>query len=56
MLAEVDGALTRHSVLAAFQRRASQDIGGYQVVFNPQRRGSRFVTQSMLTPDGRVVG
>lgn len=53
---EVDGPVTRASVLAAFQRRAAMNMGGFYVNFNPQRFGSNYVTQSMLTIDGRVVG
>ena len=43
-------------ILAAFQRRAAMDVGGYRVAFDGQRRAGSFVTQSMLTVDGRVVG
>ncbi len=56
VLSEIDGPLTRQRALAAFQRRANKDIGGFRVSFNPQRRSASFVTQSMLTLDGRVVG
>lgn len=56
VLSDIDGALTRPSVLAAFQRRSSLDLGGYRVAFGPGRRSSAFVTQSMLTLDGRIVG
>ncbi len=56
VLSGVDGALTRQSVLAAFQRRSSLDVGGYRVAFGPGRRSGNFVTQSMLTLDGRIVG
>ena len=52
----IDGPLTRASVLAAFRRRTSLDVGGYRVAFDARRRSATFVTQSMLTPDGRVVG
>jgi hypothetical protein len=31
-------------------------MGGYRISFNPQRSGSTYVTQSMLTTDGRVIG
>lgn len=47
---------TRASVLAAFQRRASLDLGGYAVAFDQRRRAGTYVTQSMLTLDGRVIG
>ena len=53
---EIDGPLTRQAVLAAFQRRKAMDIGGYRIAFGPRGRGGTFVTQSMLTADGRVVG
>lgn len=56
VLQDIDGPLTRQSVLAAFQRRTSLDIGGYRIAFDPRRRSATYVTQSMLTTDGRVVG
>ena len=56
VLSDLDGALTRQNVLSAFQKRSATDIGGYRIAFNPQGRSATFVTQSMLTQDGRVVG
>jgi len=56
VLRDVDGTLTRASALAAFQRREALDVGGYRIAFNPQRRSATYVTQSMLTTDGRVIG
>ncbi|MES2632857.1 MAG: ABC transporter substrate-binding protein [Pseudomonadota bacterium] len=56
VLNDIEGAMTRQNVLAAFQRRANVDIGGYRVTFDPRRRSGTFVTQSMLTMDGRVIG
>jgi hypothetical protein len=56
VLDDVDGAMTRANVLTAFQKRAALDMGGYRISFNPQRFGSTYVTQSMLTADGRVIG
>ena len=56
VLSDLDGAVTRQSALAAFQRRSAVDVGGYRIAFNPQRRSATYVTQSMLTVDGRVVG
>ena len=53
-------ALGKHNVraaaLSAFQRRADVDLGGFRVSFDEARRSAGFVTQSMLTIDGRVVG
>jgi hypothetical protein len=56
VLSDIDGLVTRHSALAAFQRRATLDVGGYRVAYDPRRRGGTYVTQSMLTQDGRVIG
>ena len=56
VLNAIEGPVTRASALAAFQRRADVDVGGYRVRFDDNRRSAGFVTQSMLTPDGRVVG
>jgi len=56
VLNAIDGPLTRASALAAFQRRADVDVGGYWVRFDETRRSATYVTQSMLTADGRVVG
>ena len=56
VLKNIDGAVTRASALAAFQRRAEADLGGYRVRFDESGRSAGFVTQSMLTADGRVVG
>lgn len=56
VLADVDGNLTRQSALAAFQRRAAFDLGGFRVSYDRRRRSGAFVTQSMLMPDGRVIG
>ncbi len=56
VLAEIDGAVTRASALAAFQQRTVRDLGGYRISFDANRRSATYVTQSMLTADGRVVG
>ncbi len=56
VLSNIDGILTRQSVLTAFQRRSAQDVGGFRISYDTQRRSSNFVTQSMLTQDGRLIG
>jgi ABC-type branched-subunit amino acid transport system substrate-binding protein len=56
VLNDIDGALTRQGALAAFRRRAPVDLGGFRVTFNRDRRSGAFVTQSMLTVNGRVIG
>lgn len=56
VLADIDAPLSRASALAAFQKRSAVDLGGYRVSFDANRRSATYVTQSMLTSDGRVVG
>lgn len=56
VLSDVDGALTRSSALDAFQRREGHDLGGFRVNFDERRRSSQYVTQSMMSPGGRVIG
>ena len=56
VLSRMEGALTRPSVLSAFQKRTNVDLGGFQVNFDNQRRSSAYVTQSMMTLEGRVIG
>ena len=52
----VEVPLTRQNVLAALQKRSDLDVGGFRVTFGAQRRGSCYVTQSMLSRDGRQIG
>jgi ABC-type branched-subunit amino acid transport system substrate-binding protein len=56
VLGEVDGSMSRASVLAEFQRRSKVDLGGFDVNFNASRRSAGYVTQSMMAMDGRLIG
>lgn len=56
VLSTVEGAPTRQSTLLTFQQRHTVDVGGFRVSFNAQRRSGSYVTQSMITSDGRLVG
>jgi ABC-type branched-subunit amino acid transport system substrate-binding protein len=56
VLSGVDTTLTRQSALTAFQKRASLDVGGFRISFNAQRRSNTYVTQSMMSADGRLIG
>jgi len=56
VLGDIDGAITRASALAAFRKRAPMDLGGYRVNFSADGRSATYVTQSLLTADGRVIG
>jgi len=56
VLQNVNGPLTRASALAAFRRRQDLNLGGFTVAFDGRKRTHAYVTQSMLTADGRIVG
>lgn len=56
ILSRMEGAPTRQNALAAFRKRIDLDLGGFQVSFQNKRRTSNYVTQSMITPDGRLIG
>ncbi len=56
VLAGVEGGLSRHNVLQAFQKRVNLDVGGFAVNFQGLQRSSGYVTQSMLGMDGRLIG
>ena len=56
LLLSVPAPLSRASVLAALRRRQEANVGGFRVTFQAQKRSSSFVTQTMLTADGRIVG
>lgn len=55
-LERVEGPVSRASVLAALRRNTHSDMGGFTVAFQGSRRTSAYVTQTMLTADGRIVG
>jgi ABC-type branched-subunit amino acid transport system substrate-binding protein len=56
MLQNVDGSLSRASTLQAMQKRGSMDLGGFRVALDSKSRSGTYVTQSMLSSDGRLVG
>ncbi len=56
ILGGISGPITRSSVLAALQRRATVNVGGYVVAYQGNKRSNAYVTQSMLTQDGRIIG
>ena len=56
VLNETEGPLTRQSALTSFRRRTNLDIGGFRINFNGQRRSGSYVTQSMMTQEGRLIG
>lgn len=56
ILGGISGLVTRASVLSALQRRADVNVGGYTVSYQGTKRSNAYVTQSMLTQDGRIIG
>ncbi|MDF1483811.1 ABC transporter substrate-binding protein [Ramlibacter sp. H39-3-26] len=56
VLAGLDAAPTRATALAAFQRRATMDLGGFVIDYAGGQRSATGVTQGMLATDGRIVG
>jgi ABC-type branched-subunit amino acid transport system substrate-binding protein len=56
VLRNMDGSLTRTNVLQAFARRLPTDVGGFLAATDPKTRGAAYVTQSMISSDGRLIG
>jgi hypothetical protein len=56
VLQNMTGPLHRATVLAAFDRRQAMNLGGFALAFQNRRRSHAFITQSILTNDGRIVG
>ena len=56
VLQGLDSPPTRSTVLAALQRRGSLDLGGFRIDLDSHRRSGSFVTQSMISSDGHLVG
>ncbi len=52
----ITGPVTRASMLAALQKRAAVNIGGYAIGYQGRQRTNAYVTQSMLTTNGRIIG
>lgn len=56
VLQGIDGAPTRLSALQAFQKRSTVDLGGFRIAPDTRSRGTAYVTQSMISTDGRLLG
>lgn len=56
VMAGISGPVTRASMLAALQKRTAVNIGGYTISYQGRKRSNAYVTQSMLTPTGRIIG
>jgi ABC-type branched-subunit amino acid transport system substrate-binding protein len=55
-LMQIEGLVTRAAVLQTMQRRSAVDLGGFKIDPDTTRRSGTYVTQSMMTADGRIVG
>ena len=56
VLQNVRGNLNRSAAFEAFSRRQPIDLEGFRVAYNNGKLQSAFVTQSMLSADGRLIG
>jgi ABC-type branched-subunit amino acid transport system substrate-binding protein len=56
MLQTVRGNLNRSAAYEAFSRRPAMDMEGFRVAYDNGKLQSAYVTQSMLSADGRVIG
>lgn len=56
VLRAIDGPLNRANAMRAFGRRNAVDLGGFHIAPDRDARVSSFVTQSMVTADGRLLG
>jgi hypothetical protein len=56
VLNTLEPGATRAQVLQAFQKQGALDLGGFRVSHQAQRRMGAYVTQSMLSADGRILG
>lgn len=56
VLNTLEPGATRAQVLQAFQKQSALDLGGFRISLQAQRRMGAYVTQSMLSADGRILG
>lgn len=54
--ATATGSAARAAVLAEVQRRTAMDLGGFRLDFAGNRRGSGYVTHTLLRADGTLLG
>ena len=56
VLQGLDGQVTRSNAMQAFARGNTVDLGGFRIAPDARNRGTAYVTQSMISVDGRLVG
>ena len=52
----IDGPVNRSTALQAFQRRSAVDLGGFRINLDAKTYSGTYVTQSMISTDGRLLG
>ena len=55
-LQRADAPLNRAGLMTALQRRSSVDLGGFRIQIDEKQRTGTYVTQSMISSDGKLVG
>lgn len=55
-LAGLDAGASRGAVLTELQRRPAIDLGGVQIRFGSDGRGSSYVNQTLLQSNGKLIG
>jgi hypothetical protein len=53
---DAGSGLSRDTLSAQVARRSPQDLGGWRVEFRDDQRGSRFVTHTLLSSNGQLIG
>jgi ABC-type branched-subunit amino acid transport system substrate-binding protein len=52
----IGGTPTRQNVLQAMQKRGNVDLGGFRIAPHPKTHSGTYVTQSMISASGRLLG
>ena len=55
-LQRADGTLNRANLMLTLQRHTPIDLGGFRIQLDEKQRAGTFVTQSMISSDGKLVG
>jgi ABC-type branched-subunit amino acid transport system substrate-binding protein len=56
VLQSMEGSINRANALSAFARRSPIELGGFRIAPDARSRGTAYVTQSMISADGRLIG
>jgi len=56
LVGDAGSGLSREAMQTQLARRATKDLNGWRVEFREDRRGSRFVTHTLLSASGQLIG